>query len=151
MTQSCPGRLMSPGGLAIQAPVLRGFSTKGDLALVDLGEDTNPGTLLCSLRLGGSPRHGAPGPTPRLPSTSLHPAGQPSSLCCPRLSPKQPFIDHQNHQWLSWWRIRLQCRRPEFDPWVGKIPQRRERLPTPVSGLENSLDCIVHGVTKSRT
>ena len=95
MTQSCPGRLMSPGGLAIQAPVLQGFSTKGDLALVDLGEDTNPGTLLCSLRLGGSPRHGAPGPTPRLPSTSLHPAGQPSSLCCPRLSPKQPFIDHQ--------------------------------------------------------
>ena len=24
----------------------------------------------------------------------------------------------------------LQCRRPEFDPWVGKIPWRRERLPT---------------------
>ena len=29
-----------------------------------------------------------------------------------------------------------------FDPWVGKIPWRRERLPTPVF-------CIVHGVTKS--
>ena len=26
----------------------------------------------------------------------------------------------------------LQCRRPEFNPWVGKIPWRRERLPTPV-------------------
>ena len=25
----------------------------------------------------------------------------------------------------------LQCRRPGFDPWVGKIPWRRERLPTP--------------------
>ena len=25
-----------------------------------------------------------------------------------------------------------QCRRPEFDPWVGKIPWRRKRLPTPV-------------------
>ena len=24
----------------------------------------------------------------------------------------------------------LQCRRPGFDPWVGKIPWRRERLPT---------------------
>ena len=24
------------------------------------------------------------------------------------------------------------CRRPGFDPWVGKIPWRRERLPTPV-------------------
>ena len=34
--------------------------------------------------------------------------------------------------WLSRWRIRLQCRRPGFDPWVGKIPWRRERLPTPV-------------------
>jgi len=26
----------------------------------------------------------------------------------------------------------LQCGRPEFNPWVGKIPWRRERLPTPV-------------------
>ena len=34
--------------------------------------------------------------------------------------------------WLSWSRIRLQCGRPGFDPWVGKIPWRRERLPTPV-------------------
>ena len=28
--------------------------------------------------------------------------------------------------------ICLQCGRPEFNPWVGKIPWRRERLPTPV-------------------
>ena len=34
--------------------------------------------------------------------------------------------------WLSWERIRLQCGRPGFDLWVGKIPWRRERLPTPV-------------------
>ena len=34
--------------------------------------------------------------------------------------------------WLSWWRIHLQCGRPGFYPWVGKIPWRRERLPTPV-------------------
>ena len=26
---------------------------------------------------------------------------------------------------------RLQCGRPGFDPWVGKIPWRRERLPSP--------------------
>ena len=32
--------------------------------------------------------------------------------------------------WLSWKRIRLQCRRPGFDIWVGKIPWRRERLPS---------------------
>ena len=29
-------------------------------------------------------------------------------------------------------RICLQCRRPGFDPWIGKIPWRREGLPTPV-------------------
>ena len=28
--------------------------------------------------------------------------------------------------------ICLQCGRPGFDPWVGKIPWRRERIPTPV-------------------
>ena len=34
--------------------------------------------------------------------------------------------------WLSWWRICLQCGKPGFDSWVGKIPWRRERIPTPV-------------------
>ena len=29
-------------------------------------------------------------------------------------------------------RICLQCGRPRFDSWVGKIPWRRDRLPTPV-------------------
>ena len=29
-------------------------------------------------------------------------------------------------------KFHLQCRRPGFDPWVGKVPWRRERLPTPV-------------------
>ena len=29
-------------------------------------------------------------------------------------------------------KIHLQCGRPGFDPWVGKIPQRREQLLTPV-------------------
>ena len=29
-------------------------------------------------------------------------------------------------------RICLQCRRPGFDPWLGKIPWRREWLPSPV-------------------
>ena len=33
--------------------------------------------------------------------------------------------------WLRWWRIHLQCRRPGFDPWLGKIPRRRDRLTTP--------------------
>ena len=52
----------------------------------------------------------------------------------------------------AWQRICLQCRRPGFDPWVGKIPWRRERLPTPVfwPGEFHGL-YTVHGVTKSRT
>ena len=29
-------------------------------------------------------------------------------------------------------RVCLQCRRTEFDPWIGKIPWRREWQPTPV-------------------
>ena len=32
--------------------------------------------------------------------------------------------------WLSWQRIFLQWGRPGLDPWVGKIPWRRERLPS---------------------
>ena len=28
--------------------------------------------------------------------------------------------------WLRWERICLQCRRPRFEPWVGKIPWRSE-------------------------
>ena len=40
-----------------------------------------------------------------------------------------------------------------FDPWVGKIPWRREQLGYPLqySGMENSTDYTVHGVTESRT
>ena len=54
--------------------------------------------------------------------------------------------------WLSLQRIYLQCRSPGFDPWVGKIPQRKGRLPTLVSWPgELNMDCIVHGVTKSWT
>ena len=35
----------------------------------------------------------------------------------------------------------LQCKRPRFNPWVGKIPWRRAWQPTPVfSSLENSID-----------
>ena len=34
--------------------------------------------------------------------------------------------------WVSRWRIRLQCSRQGFDPWVGKIHWRRKWQPTPV-------------------
>ena len=32
----------------------------------------------------------------------------------------------------QWWRMCLQCWRPKFDPWLGKIPWRRKWQPTPV-------------------
>ena len=34
--------------------------------------------------------------------------------------------------WLSWQRICLQCGRPGFDPWGGKIPWRRPWQSTPI-------------------
>ena len=53
--------------------------------------------------------------------------------------------------WLSWCRIRLQCRRPGFGPWVGRSPGEGIGYPLQYSGLENSMVCIVHGVAKSQT
>ena len=41
--------------------------------------------------------------------------------------------------------------RPGFDSWVGKIPEEGKGYPLQYSGLENSLDYIVHWVAKSRT
>ena len=44
---------------------------------------------------------------------------------------------------LPWWlrglRICLQCRRPGFNPWVRKIPWRRQWLPTPIFSPGESL------------
>ena len=34
---------------------------------------------------------------------------------------------------------------------LGKSPGEEKGYPLQYSGLENSMDCIVHGVTKSRT
>ena len=33
--------------------------------------------------------------------------------------------------WLRWQRIHLKCRRPGFNPWVGKILWKREWQPIP--------------------
>ena len=48
-------------------------------------------------------------------------------------------------------RIHLQCRRPGFDPWVGQYSGEGNGYLLQYSGLENSMNCIVHGVAKSRT
>ena len=47
-------------------------------------------------------------------------------------------------------RIRLEHGRPGFNCWVGNIPWTGNDYPLQYSGLENSMDYIVHGVTKSR-
>ena len=60
-------------------------------------------------------------------------------------------------QGISWWlsgkETLCQWRRWRFDLWVGKIPWRREWLPTPVfllgkSHEQKSLVHYLHGVTK---
>ena len=45
----------------------------------------------------------------------------------------------------------LQCGRPGFNTCVGKKCWRRERYPHQYSGMENSMDCRIHGVAKSWT
>ena len=58
---------------------------------------------------------------------------------------------------LPWWlRIHLQCGRPGFHPWVGKISWRRDGYPLQYSCLENLMDRVawwttVHRVKKSGT
>ena len=47
--------------------------------------------------------------------------------------------------WLSWYRIHLQCRRPEFNPGLGRSPGKGNGYPLQYSGLENSMDFIAHG------
>ena len=41
-------------------------------------------------------------------------------------------------RWLSDKESTCQCRRLEFDPWVGKISWRRKRQPTPIFLPEKS-------------
>ena len=47
-------------------------------------------------------------------------------------------------------RIRLQCGRPGFNPWVGRSLGEGKGSPLQYSGLENSMDCIVYGVARSQ-
>ena len=59
--------------------------------------------------------------------------------------------------WLRWQRICQQCRRPGFDPWVGKIHlEEKVAAHSKYSCLENSMNSgawrvTVHGVAKNWT
>ena len=53
--------------------------------------------------------------------------------------------------WFSLYRIRLQCRKPGFDPWVGKIPWRRKSTHSSILAWRIPVDrkawwATVHGL-----
>ena len=52
---------------------------------------------------------------------------------------------------LSWSRLHLQCGRLGSTPGLGRSPGEGKGHLLQYSGLENSMDCIVHGATKSWT
>ena len=55
------------------------------------------------------------------------------------------------HSWAyTQRRLFIHTRTPVFSPWLGKIPWRRETLPTPVLWPGESHG-LVRGVTKSQT
>ena len=55
-----------------------------------------------------------------------------SSSCISQASLDLPSPLNSIPWWLSCKEPLCQCRRPRFDPWVGKIPWRNEWLPTAV-------------------
>ena len=72
------------------------------------------------------------------------------------LSHVQLFATLGGPKRLRQYRNCLQCRRPGFDPWVGKIPWRKQWLFPPVFlpgefHGQRSLGAIVHRVAKSQT
>ena len=86
-----------------------------------------------------------------LQGTFLIQGSNPGLLHCRQtLYPLSRQVKLSLPSWLSRWRICLQCRRPGFHPWVGKIPPKRERLPTPVF-WPREFYRLVLGVVKSLT
>ena len=99
---------------------------------------------------------GFPGFSPIVSSTFMGRGGllppkatsTPSSARTPSLSP--PLWELPGGSEVK----NLQCRRPEFDPWVRKIPWRRKWQPTPVfsSGESHGQRSLaVHGFAQSWT
>ena len=77
--------------------------------------------------------------------------GQGGLACCTSWGRKESDMTER----LNWIQ-RKQCRRHEFDPWVGKIPGGGNGNPLPDSCLGNSMNrgvwwATIHGVAKSQT
>ena len=86
-------------------------------------------------------------------AVTIEQRGSPASHPALALEPKSP-APHTTMVAAQMQRFCLQCGRPGFKPWVGKIPWRRTWNLLQYSSLENSMDrgvwwATVHGVTKS--
>ena len=55
------------------------------------------------------------------------------------------------HLWLSWWRSPCSAGDLGSIPGLGRSPGEGKGYPLQYSGLENSMDCVDHGVAKSWT
>ena len=91
-----------------------------------------------------------PGIKPRSPplqadSLPAEPLGQPNYLR------EVLIMKYGLPWWLSWERICLPWWRPGSIPGLVRSPGEGKGYPLQYSGLQNSIDCIVHGVTKSQT
>ena len=53
--------------------------------------------------------------------------------------------------WLCWYKSACNAIDLGLIPGLGRCPGEGNGYPLQYSGLENSIDCIVHGVTKSQT
>ena len=87
---------------------------------------------------------------------SAYSAGGPGSIPRSGRSPREGIGYPLQCSWAS--LIALLVKNPpamrgELDsiPGLGRSPGDRKGYPLHCSGLENSMDCMVHGVTKSRT
>ena len=84
-------------------------------------------TIVWSLMSWGSPDS-------LIGKESICNAGDPGSILESGISAGEGIDYLLQYSWASLVaqliRIRLQCGRPGFNPWVRKIPWRRERLPT---------------------
>ena len=82
-------------------------------------------------------------------------AGDPGSIPGAGRSAGEGLGYPLQYSWASPVAQQVKNSPPMWETWVHSVgweePWRRERLHTPYSGLENSMGCIVHGVTKSWT
>jgi len=63
----------------------------------------------------------------------------------------QPYSDHMlSHIWKLYLFLFIMCLLGLI-PGLGRSPGEGKGHPLQFSGLENSMDCIVHGVAKSQT